>query len=314
MPKKQHYIPHFYLKGFCRDKKLWVYDREEGSYKERNPKTVATENHFYTVEDDEGKKRADVEEVLGRVENTVAPIIRKIDAGSYALSAEEKIHLAQFVALLKFRVLMFEGWFSDFADTVAKKILRDRYPNVEAVQQQLDAAGKNNPEDPEQAKNIFEGLQRGNYKVIPNDAARITQMLQLSLGISEEISFMEWTFAVAPENTSFVTSDNPVLVLSSGAPPVPPEGWTGELSPYLLSGEGFATPGAQKVVPLTQQTCLIIGDYGTRIQARRMARAGVWAINEVIAEQCGRLLMARDKALLETVARKVPAWPAPTNP
>lgn len=112
VPKKQHYLPRFYLGGFCKDGKLWAYDREQDAYEQRNPKTLATRKHYYTVVNEKGEKDPTVEHVLGLVESTAAQIIAKLDRGE-RIDYWDKIHLAQFVALMKFRVPTFERYFAD---------------------------------------------------------------------------------------------------------------------------------------------------------------------------------------------------------
>lgn len=43
-----HYIPQYYLHGFCMDERLWVLDREKRSRFRTQPKSVANETGMYT--------------------------------------------------------------------------------------------------------------------------------------------------------------------------------------------------------------------------------------------------------------------------
>lgn len=156
-PKKQHYLPRFYLSGFSREGKLWVHHRERDTYEQRNPKTLATRKHYYSVVNEKGEKDPTIEHVLGMVENTAAQIITKLDAGE-KIDYWDKIHLAQFVALMKFRVPAFERWFADFSEATLKQKMKDDFPSVEAIQRKLEEQGKDDPADTEQARGIFEGL------------------------------------------------------------------------------------------------------------------------------------------------------------
>lgn len=48
MTKKQHYVPRFYLQNFTsNDNKLWVFDREKGSYYQSSPKDICFEKFLY---------------------------------------------------------------------------------------------------------------------------------------------------------------------------------------------------------------------------------------------------------------------------
>ncbi len=302
--RKQHYLPRFYLAGFGKDGKIWVHDRESDLCELRNPKTVARRHHYYSVMTNEGKKDGTVEQVLGLVESTAAEIIAKLDAGEM-ISAWDKIHLAQFAALMKFRVPLFERWFADFSEAAIRQKMKDDFPTVESVQEKMRMFGdKYDPTDTERAKGIFEGLQNPRYRVKFNDAARIATMLMATLEISRLLTFMEWTFLVAPEGASFVTTDDPVLVLGpSGTPPDPPEGWLGELNPYSLAGEGFGAPGTQTVVPLSQRVYLVAEGEGTRMGFMQADRALVRFANKTHAARRDNLLIASDEALLKRLIK-----------
>ena len=54
LPKKQHYIPQFYLKNFSinhnkSDAHLNVYDKIRRKYYESSVRDVSEENYFYTI-------------------------------------------------------------------------------------------------------------------------------------------------------------------------------------------------------------------------------------------------------------------------
>jgi hypothetical protein len=50
--KKHHYVPEFYLKGFSRDGKLWVYDRDRDTYDHLPPETLGIKKNFYVFTDE----------------------------------------------------------------------------------------------------------------------------------------------------------------------------------------------------------------------------------------------------------------------
>lgn len=298
IPKKQHYLPRFYLAGFGQNGKVWVHKKESGVYELRNPKTLATKHHYYTVLDEEGKKDATVENVLGMVESTAARIIAKLETPEM-ISVQDKIHLAQFVALMKFRVPVFERWFADFSEATIKQKMKDDFPTVESIRERMKEMDGYDPAEPDRAEGIFAGLQDPKYRVVPNDSARIAAMLTATLEISRLMAFMEWTFLVAPEEASFVTTDDPVLVLGpSGPPPDPPEGWPGEINPYSLAGEGFGAPGTQTAVPLSKRVYLVAEGEGAAMKLVRADTDWVSFANETHAARRDDLLIAGDEALL----------------
>ena len=99
----------------------------------------------------------------------------------------------------------------------------------------------------------------------------------------------DWTFAWAPKDASFATSDDPVLVLDPdlGAPD------------DFMGGVGFASPGATKVLALNQDVCLLVGSRGHTISHRLLDRATVRRLNLEQTRHYERWLIARDEALVE---------------
>ncbi len=52
-PKRQHYVPRFYLAGFCRDgERLWLRDGEKKQTRSDRPENAAVINHYYSLEKD----------------------------------------------------------------------------------------------------------------------------------------------------------------------------------------------------------------------------------------------------------------------
>ena len=56
--KNQHYLPKFYLKGFCdQESKITIFDRERGEIRfNQNPQKYAVERYFYDTDSKELKK------------------------------------------------------------------------------------------------------------------------------------------------------------------------------------------------------------------------------------------------------------------
>lgn len=55
-PKRHHYLPAFYLDGFCRDGVLCVFDRERHEYRIQQPKDTAVQGYYYAVTDNDGNR------------------------------------------------------------------------------------------------------------------------------------------------------------------------------------------------------------------------------------------------------------------
>jgi len=78
IPRVHHYLPQFYLRRFCRDDYLWVYDRYKNEFRNQTPKNIAVEKDYYIVVDEVGKKKAEIETFFSVIEGKTNPVIEKI--------------------------------------------------------------------------------------------------------------------------------------------------------------------------------------------------------------------------------------------
>ncbi|MBI1929169.1 DUF4238 domain-containing protein [Candidatus Poribacteria bacterium] len=109
-------------------------------------------------------------------------------------------------------------------------------------------------------------------------AGRIKKLVPLFLQ-------MDWQFSYAPEESSFITSDNPFTVEPMGA--------------------GIGTKGSIKGVPLSQKSCLLIFDEGNRIDYHQLPKDKVRQINQAVAVNSDRFIIGRDEALLKRLCRRI---------
>lgn len=295
-PKKHHYVPEFYLKGFCCDGKLWVHDRERGTYERLRPETSGIEKNFYAFTGEDGRRDTSAERELSRVENAAAPVIKKLEAGQW-ITFEEKCDLALFVALMKYRVPDFEREHAEWHDTVLKVVHKEMFPSVEAVKTEIARRGQE-PDD-EFARRIFEMIRDETYDVVTNKPYYIAQMLDLGLSAAEQLANMRWLIVRAPERAAFVTSDDPFLL-------VPPR----DRAPGMQqSGVGIVTPGAYKCIPLTQRIYLSVQDEGLEMATWQADERAVRLINEDTAKSHRRFLFGSEEALLREAASTTTPFP-----
>lgn len=295
-PKRHHYVPKFYLDRFCRDDKLWVHDRNDGTYKHLPPKSVGAEKNFYAFTDNDGKWDVSAEKELSRIEGAAASVIRKLEAGQ-PISFKEKCDLALFVSLMRYRVPDFEKEHEEWHDTVLKDLHKRMFPTAETVKARMVQRGQE-PSD-EAARSIFEMLHNETYNVETKKPYYIAQMLELGMNTAQQLVNMRWLLAWAPQNTAFVTSDSPFLL-------VPPPDYDPDSSPY---GVGIVTPGAQKCIPLTQRIYLCIQDEGYEVVNWQADRQVVQVINRDTAKSHRRFLFGRDEALLRKIAQTTTPLP-----
>ena len=107
-PKRQHFLPIFYLKNFCEKGIFWVYDRNKNEYRKQTPKNTGILKKYYNFKESNSKECYGIEnKVLSDIETETKPIIDKIH-NKKMISLHEKIILTIFISFLRFRVPCFE--------------------------------------------------------------------------------------------------------------------------------------------------------------------------------------------------------------
>lgn len=286
-PKRHHYLPEFYLKGFRRDKVLFIYDRELNEYREQSPKDTAVKSHYYALEDDEGKKNLEIESFLSKIEGDAKPIIDKLERGE-DISEEEKESLSVFISFLMNRVPDFEESENKMLEKIIEKasnmMFQDEERAKSIMEQHERDTGKKMDVTPEELVNFHKNVPH-KYKIHRN--VSLTTMLDVSLQIAHYFKQMDWLLFHTPDISSFITTDNPFVLLAP----------TNHKSGFY--GTGIAMRGARKIVPLTQSMCLVMRDHGTSTVHKDIDREVVKETNLQIAYFSDRFVIGRDKALVK---------------
>ncbi len=290
-PKRHHYLPRFYLENFCNDGQLWVFDRKNKQYRNQTPNNTALQAHYYSVEDKKGNKNTDIELFLSRIEGQAQPIISKINA-SEQISNKEKDILSIFIALLMNRVPDFEKSVNTVNEHLSKQKLNLMFSDEETTQsilyQDKRDTGKKATVTP---KDLVEFHKNGLYDIITHRNLSLGMMLMLSIDIANYFRQMDWLFLNTPNRKSFVTTDNPIVLVSP------------DHEPESFLGDSIITPGATKLVPLSQRICLIILDRGELVGYRYATIESVRKINIILAQNTDRFLIGRDEALVRNLVK-----------
>lgn len=242
-PKNHHVLPRFYLSGFCkpevhqkenheRDRsrcRVWVHDKEaseESCIRQRGVKNLSVERHYYSVDMADGGRDAKPEKVLAGLEDRATRVVRSLKYGAN-LRPEHKARLAVFMALMKFRVSSYRIFSRAHVARNEDRIRASAFPSAEALAKDLRSAGHAEAEDPELVERIWQELRSGERELNLTKNHDIQHMFQHSQKVANILFHSDWTFAWAPNGTSFVTSDDPVLVV--GPDLEAPEDFFGEI-------------------------------------------------------------------------------------
>lgn len=292
--KRHHYLPQFYLKSFCKNGFLWLYDRNMDEYRQQTPINTAVKKKYYTITGPDGISRNEVEAVLANVEDKTKPIIEKTNRKEL-IDLEEKSILAVFIALLYVRVPEFEMTINELSEKALKKynkIIISNEKKAEIIINQFVTTKEQKNVSP---KEVLDFAQNEDYDIKFSREHSLNLMYSLARELPFYFIQMDWQFWHSPKNSSFITSDNPFIVTS-------PENYNG---PY-----GIRTKGTKKIVPLSRKVCLVMCDRGERMINMQVSSKDVRSINYFIATGCDRFLISRDKSLLESLVKisKINKW------
>jgi hypothetical protein len=216
----QHYITRGYLSGFCDPETperqmpwIWIGHLQEGRVTRRAPKNVATRPNYYSVERD-GRAEHAAEQLLSTIESNGVPILRKIRSGQFALSDEERAHLALFMGFMVTRTPGFRGFMERAAGKHAESVMRVMAQHPEYFRRTARAAAEaagHSVTDEQIERARLSGLAPERHYIVRGTVEfSLAQALKLAETPGREMLAMRWHFAVTPAHEPFITSDAPV--------------------------------------------------------------------------------------------------------
>jgi len=293
-PKRHHYLPQFYLKNFCKNGFLWVYDREDNKYRQQTPINTAVKKKYYTAIGLDGRSHNEIESVLANIEDKTKHIIEKINR-KHSIDLEDKCILAIFMAFLYVRVPEFEMEINELTEKFLKRYNKLVIPNEKQAEIIIKQFANDKDQESMSPKKLLDFVRNENYRIKVPRQHSLKTMYFLAREFPLIFIQMDWQFWYSSKNSSFITSDNPFVVSR-------PQNYNG---PY-----GIGTKGAKKLVPLNQKVCLVMCDKGESVINRQVSSKDVRSVNGLIALECDRFLISKDKSLLESLVKicKIDKW------
>lgn len=297
-PKRQHFLPKFYLEGFA-DKKgmVAVYDRKEDQVRVQQPINTGVIGHFYTVEDDQGRKRFELEEMLSVIEGKASIVIKKLVAKE-GISPDERADLAVFVAMAMFRT-------PDIVDSLklanagfVERMAKLQFGSVSRVMAQMrgkSGTPTSEAELEQKAKDMVDFVKGGHYTVETDHKWALGMAYQQAMNVAPILEQRHWDVTHrANDSKSYVTSDAPVVLTT--LVPRPP-------SPY--GGVGFANSDALAYFPLCASSGLVMYGNSGGLAHRTVGAEQMRHTNLGVADRCQRFVIGRDEALVSSLAARL---------
>ena len=291
-PKRHHFLPKSYLDGFARDGCVWLYDREKKEYRCQQPLNTAVIGNFYVFENKDGEKDYSIESFFSKIEGSAKLTIAKLEVGG-AISTEERLYLASFIAFLMVRSPKFERVMNEVADATAKHIIKHAVPNVEAAGEMVRQYSERTGKKEIAAESMFAFIHDEKFKIKVSRNTLISTMLEQAQKVTFEVAMMDWMVVHAHPSSAFITTDEPIGFI------VPNEfRQTGE--PVL----GLASQKIVKFIPLSQTVAIMLGQFGGGFGHMGMHRDQVRSANKMVASECDRYVIGRDEALVRSVVKQ----------
>jgi hypothetical protein len=213
-PRKHHYVPQCWLSGFTEDgektSRLWQSDLNSGR---QWPTTSADAGHrrdFYRLTDP-SKDPLLIEKKLSEIEDTIAPILKRLDKELRMPDDDELGSLIVFMAIQWVRVPAFRPVVLGIMESTMQSNMSDALSSPEAWSQTLRDAGIPNSSPGSDYHKMREFIESGDYSFsAPNDWY-IKTGFTASLDVIDSLEKKSWGVAIS-ENGEFIGSDNPIVL------------------------------------------------------------------------------------------------------
>lgn len=294
-PKRQHFLPSFYLHNFARDGFVAVYDRAHDEVRRQQPKNTGVITHFYTLEDSDGRRRFEIEQLFAEYEGKAKAVIDKLSDQS-SITADERSDLAIFLAFGAMRTPemtdSLKALNSRLVADVTRRIFSDVDEIVEMLKKDPDSADKTSADLEGEATAMMTMATEEQFEIVTDHGWAVSMAVRMALEIAPIFAGRNWrVLHVQNEKISYVTSDSPFLLGTVG--PRPSSFW----------GVGFGNADALTIFPLTQDCALAISGQEGKMVHASVGRDQVRDLNLRIASQCQRFLIGRDEALVRSLAK-----------
>ena len=217
--KKQHTVPTGYLSQWSKEGQLSLYDLPKQVLHNRGvPKKILRANNIYSWDDFEGEDRLIIEKkVIGTIEDEALPLIREVQ--HHLISHKERGIISRFIALQALRIKKIKEDLEILHLAVGQECLIDCLKDPEKRKDLLVVAGKD--------KQFVEDLAKNPEKFVPKVLGKLKMSvknireiwLQIMLSSLEDMTeryyYLDWRLLQAGRRRAFITSDNPVVVISS---------------------------------------------------------------------------------------------------
>ncbi len=296
-PKRQHYLQQFYLEGFTKSGMVAVFDRELNEIRVQQPVNTCVIGHFYTMEDSEGNRRFELEQLLSDYETKASNVIKKL-AGREKINVDERTDFAIFVAFAAFRTPDIVDSLKAFNSSLIRDMCDQMFGDIEDVKARMRSKSNANTTEEElntEAQELVNFVKNGQYEINTKHTWAVGMAIKMAFNVAPILAGRDWSIIHREtEKKSFITTDAPVL-LTTVAP-----------RERNLWGIGFGNTDALILFPLTESCLLAIhGNIGA-LYHMVAGEKKIRQLNLALANHCQRFVISRDEALVRSLTNRLP--------
>jgi hypothetical protein len=280
-PRKHHYVPQFYLRGFVGEKdQLFVIDRPSERTFRTPPKNVAAERDFNRVEI-EGMDPDAVEKALAEFEGKVAPALERIKEAKSLANKDDRDALMNLISALTIRNPRIRSTINDFIGELAQKAMESGLATEERWNSQVAQMKKAEGANVSYA-DMKKMVEERRHKIEVAKEFNVAVELDQHDGLVQHLGNRKWQLIVANEGSGgFVTTDVPVCIQ-----------WA-DGKDHGIYSPGFGVAGTEVIFPLSTKLAL----RGTFEGEENVVEGDIFtvgSINSAVISNCNKQVYAHD--------------------
>jgi len=280
-----HTIPRFYLEQFATPRRnkpgrVWVYEKGKAP-QSRSTKSQGRENGYFRIVRDDGIKDEFTEAVLAQFEGEC---LEALVSAKYLLCDLALVY----VKLASYAAMLFQR------STVRRKFSARNWSKLEAPytslalnQDYLQDVAEHYTDLTRQTftkEQIAEMIRKQSVMFTDANYVRSTFVKDLWMHIDickREMMKKSWQVWHAPQDSEFVTSDNPVVTFRR---------FLTQYEEIWHPGYGFGAENVVIAFPLAPTACLVMTDALFRTSRARVNADTVRRVNEILIRSCDRFV------------------------
>lgn len=281
--KDQHYVQAAHLKSWSdNDGNVYVCDLLNGKIHQGPPSSQAFEKYYYCINDQKtGEKIYYIENSLFSDVEKALSSIKKL-ASSQNITQEERNNIAIYIAFQKTRVPFFESMCNILREQIDKKNILDVLENQVKFDDFISSykAEQQDASPTPTREELLKDFNNGDFLFKYSREMSLQLMLQISEPLANLYTQSEWTILNAPQNRSFIISDNPATTIS-------------------FEREDGTREVTETIFPLSPNSCLLIKQEKRKsLNETKENINGVREINKRFVLHAKRYIYSHSKELL----------------